>query len=84
MDIGLGIGRSLAWSGALYIAITVLCIVLAWKVLQQFRFDLFVKQPGSPQARMLQIVASIALGYQLARFVIDYLNWSTLLKGMFS
>jgi uncharacterized integral membrane protein (TIGR02327 family) len=76
--------QSLAWSGLLYITITLLCIFLAWKCLQQFRFDMFVKQPGSSQARLLQLLVSIAFGYQLARFVIDYLNWSTLLKGMFS
>jgi uncharacterized integral membrane protein (TIGR02327 family) len=60
-----------------------LCIGLSWWALQQFRFDLFVKQPRSAPAKMLQVLLSIALGYQIARFVLDYYNWSTLLKGMF-
>lgn len=84
MDLGYGLSGGMALTGALYILITVLCITLAWWGLQQFRWDLFLRHPSRPAAKMLQILASVALGYQLARFVIDYLNWSALLKGMFS
>lgn len=77
------LSSSLATSSLLYIVITIVCIGLAWWALQQFRFDLFVRQPKSGQSKMLQILLSIALGYEAARFLIDYFNWSALLKGMF-
>lgn len=70
-------------TGLVSITVVLLCIGLSWWALQQFRFDLFVKQPRSAPAKMLQVLLSIALGYQIARFVLDYYNWSTLLKGMF-
>lgn len=73
----------MALSGMAYILVVLVCIFLAWWSLQQFRFDLFLRSPKSAPAKMLQVVLSIAIGYQLARFVIDYFNWSRLLQGMF-
>jgi uncharacterized integral membrane protein (TIGR02327 family) len=67
-----------------YIILALLCIALAWWALQQFRFELFLKNPKGPQSKVLQVFLSIALGYEVARFMIDYFNWSALLKGMFS
>jgi uncharacterized integral membrane protein (TIGR02327 family) len=66
-----------------YIVLSLVCIVLAWWGLQQFRFDLFLKNPRSAQSKVLQIFLSVALGYGVARFIMDYFNWSALLKGMF-
>jgi uncharacterized integral membrane protein (TIGR02327 family) len=73
----------MAISSLIYICIVVICIGFSWWALQQFRFDLFLKQPKSSPAMALQILLSIALGSEVARFIIDYFNWSTLLKGMF-
>lgn len=67
----------------MYIVIVIICIGLAWWGLQQFRFDLFLRNPKSAQSKVLQILLAIALGYEAARFLIDYFNWSALLKGMF-
>ncbi|MBO9604836.1 MAG: DUF1146 domain-containing protein [Paenibacillaceae bacterium] len=77
------LSSSLATSSLLYIVITIVCIGLAWWALQQLRLDLFLRQPKSGQSKMLQILLSVALGYEAARFLIDYFNWSALLKGMF-
>lgn len=74
---------SLGLTGLLSILVALVCMALAWWALQQFRFDLFLKQPKSPAAKMLQVLLAIALGYQVARFVLDYFNWSNMLKGMF-
>lgn len=65
------------------ITVVLLCIALSWWALQQFRFDLFLKQPKSAPAKLLQVFLSIALGYEIARFVLDYFQWSRLLRGMF-
>jgi uncharacterized integral membrane protein (TIGR02327 family) len=67
----------------LYILIYLLFIALAWWALQEFRFDLLLKRPRSAPAKMLQILLSIAIGYLVAGFFIQYLNLSVGLKQMF-
>jgi uncharacterized integral membrane protein (TIGR02327 family) len=81
--MGSSVGNSMALSSLLYICIVLICIGLAWWGLQQFRFDLFLKRPKSPAGIILQIFLSIALGSEVARFIIEYFNWSSMLKGMF-
>ncbi len=83
MDVMDRVENSLAFSGLTYITIVLISIFVSWWSLQQFRFDLFLKQPKSAPAKVLQILLSIVLGYEVARFVIDYFNWSQLLRGMF-
>lgn len=83
MDNTQDLARSLAFSSLGSILLALACIALSWWALQQFRFDLFVRQPRSGQAKMLQILVSIVLGYQLTRFILDYFGWSGLLKGLF-
>lgn len=73
----------MAMTGMASIAVVVLCIGISWWALQQFRFDLFLKQPRSAPAKLLQVLVSVALGYEIARFLLDYFNWSRLLTGMF-
>ncbi|WP_127581132.1 DUF1146 family protein [Paenibacillus koleovorans] len=75
--------NSLALSGLAYICIVLIAIFGSWWALQQFRFDLFVRNPRSAPAKVLQVLLSIALGYQVARFIIDYFNWTQLLQGLF-
>lgn len=74
---------SMGMTSLVSIAVTLICIGLSWWALQQFRFDLFLKQPKSAPAKMLQVLLSVALGYEIARFTLDYFNWSRLLGGMF-
>ncbi|RKN78847.1 DUF1146 family protein [Paenibacillus ginsengarvi] len=83
MDVADKMAYSMGMTGLLSILVALVCIAVSWWALQQFRFDLFLKQPKSPAAKMLQVLLSIALGYQVARFVLEYFNWSQLLKGMF-
>lgn len=77
------IQQSMAVNGLIYIIIVLVCIAVAWWALQQFKLDLFVKNPRSMQSKVLQIFLSLALGYQVARFIIDYFNWSAMLTGLF-
>lgn len=74
---------SLGMTSLLSIMVALVCIGCSWWALQQFRFDLFLKQPKSAPAKMLQVLLSIALGYEIARFILDYFQWSRLLKGIF-
>lgn len=83
MDVSDVLDYSMGMTSLLSITVALVCIGLSWWALQQFRFDLFLKQPKSAPAKMLQVLLSIALGYEIARFVLDYFNWSRLLTGMF-
>ncbi|GIP40956.1 hypothetical protein J31TS4_42360 [Paenibacillus sp. J31TS4] len=83
MDNKDSLAASLAIDGLTGIGITLVCIVLAWFGIQQLRLDKFIKQPKSPAGIVLQVFLSLALGYQVARFLLDYLSWSGMLKGMF-
>lgn len=76
-------GNYLAYTGLLGIGVIIVCIALAWWALQIFRFDLFTHNPNSPQARTLQIILAIVLGYLLASFFLDFLNWSLNITNLF-
>ena len=69
--------------GLLYICIVLVCIALAWWALQAIRFDVFLRSPKSGQAKLLQIMLAVIVGYQFAKFIFDYFQWSTLLRLMF-
>ncbi|MDF2669355.1 MAG: hypothetical protein K0R67_1661 [Paenibacillus sp.] len=83
MEVMESVQNSLALSGLAYITVVLISIFVSWWSLQQFRFDLFLKQPKSAPAKVLQILLSVVLGHGVARFIIDYFNWSQLLRGMF-
>lgn len=74
---------SFALNGVVYITLVLISIGLSWWGLQQFRFDLFLKNPRSLPAKILMIFLSVALGYQVASFFISYFNWTLLIKGVF-
>lgn len=71
------------WNGLFSIFVTLGCVVVSWIVIQEINFDKFVRQPRSPQARVLQLLMAIGLGHLVARFVLDYWNWVGTLKWLF-
>ncbi|TBL72967.1 DUF1146 family protein [Paenibacillus thalictri] len=74
---------TLGLEGLVNIFAVIVCIGLSWWGLQELRFDMLLRRPKSAAARLLQIFLSIALGYQVARFIIEYFHWSTWLHEMF-
>lgn len=76
-------GDYLGYSSLLGIGLIIACIALAWWALQAFRFDLFTHNPNSPQARGLQVILSLVLGYLLALFFLDFLSWSLNIVNFF-
>ncbi|MEJ8544155.1 DUF1146 family protein [Brevibacillus borstelensis] len=70
--------------GFVNIIVSVALIGVSWWALQSFRFDLFLKNPQGPQAKLLQIIMSIFLGYQMASFLMEYLGWSLIFGQIFS
>jgi len=70
--------------GLLSIVMSVAFIGLSWWALQSFRFDKVLRHPLSAQAKLLQIILSIVIGYELSRFFMDYLTWSLVFGKLFS
>ena len=66
-----------------FIVMVLICIGVSWWALQSLRFELFIRNPGSGQAKVLHLLLSVILGYQVAKFIIDYFSWSVLLKWLF-
>ncbi|USG65395.1 DUF1146 family protein [Brevibacillus ruminantium] len=70
--------------GLINITVCIVLIGISWWALQAFRFDLFLKSPNSARAKLLQIILSIILGYQIASFFMNYLGWSLIFGQIFS
>ncbi|MBD2845870.1 DUF1146 domain-containing protein [Paenibacillus sp. IB182496] len=75
-----GIGSGIGMNGLMSIVITLLSITFAWYVIQEIKLDTWLKRPRGPQARMLQVLLAIVLGHGFARFILDYLQWSSMLR----
>ncbi|WP_411502915.1 DUF1146 family protein [Brevibacillus centrosporus] len=69
--------------GFVSIIVTIVFIGLAWWSLQSLRFEKIVKKPNSAQAKLLQILLSVVVGYEISRFFLDYLGWSLAFGNMF-
>lgn len=82
MEVWSSQGAYIGVNGLIYITVAIICIGTSWWALQVFKFDLFIKDPKGVQARALQIILSVVIGYQLAKFILDYAQWSSLLKWM--
>lgn len=75
--------ESFGQQAILHIIVHILFIAITWWALQAFKFDLFVKNPQSAQAKTLMILLTIAISYLVSSFFLNYLNWSTMLKYLF-
>ncbi len=69
-------------NGLYHILLVIICIGVSWWTLQVFRFDLFLRNHKGMQAKLLQILLSVMLGYEIARFISDYFEWSQMLKWL--
>ncbi|BFH65600.1 MULTISPECIES: DUF1146 family protein [Paenibacillus] len=74
---------SLGVNGLISIIVSLICIGLSWWALQNLKLDLFIRFPKSAQGKLLHLLLAIILGHFVARFLLDYLNWSQMIKYMF-
>ncbi|MFD2672052.1 DUF1146 family protein [Marinicrinis sediminis] len=77
------LAREAAQVGLLYILVHLVSIVCAWWALLSVRFDVFLRNPKGAQAKMLQVMLAVIIGYQFAQFVLGYADWSSSIKGLF-
>jgi uncharacterized integral membrane protein (TIGR02327 family) len=77
------LSRAVPYMAIINIGLYLVCIALSWWALQEFRFDVLLKRPKSPQAKLLQILLAIALGHLTASFFMQYLGLSVGLNSIF-
>ncbi|MBO2944763.1 DUF1146 domain-containing protein [Paenibacillus sp. F411] len=70
-------------SGLISITVSLLCIALAWWALQTLKLDLVIRNPKSPQGRLLHVLLAVVLGRFVAEFLNDYLIWSQMIRYIF-
>lgn len=66
--------------GIAYLIIILAAILLTWWAMQAFRFDIFLREPRSFRARMLQLIIAVVIGYNLAKFLMDYMHFASLMR----
>jgi len=78
------VGDNMGLNALVNIVLSLACIGLAWWVLQAVKWDLFLRRPDGPQARLLIVLLALLVGSSVAAFLSDYLGWSLLLHTLFS
>ncbi|RBW68741.1 DUF1146 family protein [Bacillus taeanensis] len=67
----------------MHIMIQLVFLFVTWWALQIVKLDFFVKNINSPQAKVLQILLTIAIGSTAANFFLSYYQWATRLQYLF-
>ncbi|MFB5662731.1 DUF1146 family protein [Alteribacillus sp. HJP-4] len=67
----------------LHIVVSLGFLIVVWWSLQSFRFDVFVRDPEGPKAKMLMILLTIAISQLVTSFFMDYLDGSLMLRYLF-
>lgn len=65
------------------IFIHLIIIATTWWALQSFKFELFFRDVESPQAKVLMILLTIAIGSTVSHFFLMYYQWATQLQYLF-
>lgn len=74
---------NLGFQAALGIFVHLLSLILTWWAIQSLKFEAFLRFPKSLQARTFLILLTIAISYLVAKFFLDYLNWSLNLPQLY-
>lgn len=78
-----GLYTTMGLNGLFAIFVALGCIALAWILLQEVKWDAFVRNPRSPRARMIQVVLAVIVGHLMSRFFLDYWEWAGAMKWLF-
>ncbi|MDG5787294.1 DUF1146 family protein [Evansella sp. AB-P1] len=75
--------ESLGQQGLFNIIINLMVLTIVWWSVQSFKIDLFVKNPHGPKAKALLVLITIAITHLVTSFLLNYLNWSLMLRHLF-
>ncbi|WP_232735681.1 DUF1146 family protein [Alteribacter populi] len=65
------------------IFVNLVVLVTVWWSLQTFKWDLFVNDADGPKAKALVILVAVAITHLVSSFLLNYFNWSTMLRHLF-
>ncbi len=68
-------------AGLFAIVVNLLSIILVWVLLQDVKWDRIFRFPRGTKARMFQVVAAVILGHLFAQFILQYWDYTTMLKS---
>jgi len=68
-------------TGLFSIVIVLISIMFTWMLLQEVKWEAFLRYPRRAKSRMLQALLAIVIGYLFAKFILDYWGYTTLLKS---
>lgn len=54
--------------------------VLAWYALGAVRWDVFLRQPESPSARLLRLLFALLIGGGVAGFILNYTSGAAMMR----
>ncbi|MFD0590623.1 DUF1146 domain-containing protein [Paenibacillus sp. GCM10027627] len=69
------------WTGLFSIVIELVSIFLVWTLLREVKWDAVFHFPRSSKARLLQLLIAVGLGHLFAQFILQYWNYTAMLKG---
>ena len=75
--------NAMAWTGVISMTLSLVGVLVARTALQSVRWGVFVKNTKAPSFQLLLVLLSLVLGHGFARFVMDYVQWSSLLRYFF-
>jgi uncharacterized membrane protein YwzB len=60
----------------------ILSILLVWMLMREVKWETFFRHPQSPKARMLQLLLAVGLGHLFAQFILQYWDYTVMLKSL--
>lgn len=69
----------LGMSALINIVISLISIIICWRVLLNIHIEAILKIKKSTHVKAIIVLLSIVLGHNLASFLIDYFNWSSMI-----
>lgn len=57
-------------------AVALASVYICWWALQGLRFEQFVREPGSIQAKLLHLILAVILGHHFSAFLLAYGGWT--------
>ncbi|MFD2117030.1 DUF1146 domain-containing protein [Paenibacillus yanchengensis] len=70
-----------AVAGLFAITVNLLSIVFIWVLLQDFKWDRIFHRPRGVKSRMFQVVAAVIIGHLFSQFILQYWDYTSMLKG---
>lgn len=72
--------QSIGLESMIQILVTLLLVVVAWRALRNVKVEQLFQVPSPIEARIIRLFVSVMLGHGVAKFLFDYLTWTSMLR----